>query len=103
MADKPRVALRVLLFDVQGTATDFHSTVQAEATRISAGRHGDVNWSRFVDRWRAEYHAALESATRDQGNWTSVCSIYRDALDRLLTDYPTIGTVPGEWAVVRHA
>ena len=75
MADKPRVALRALLFDVQGTATDFHSTVQAEATRISAGRHGDVNWSRFADRWRAEYRTALESATRDQGNWTSVRSI----------------------------
>jgi hypothetical protein len=43
MADKPRVALRALLFDVQGTATDFNSTVQAEATRISAGRHGDVD------------------------------------------------------------
>jgi hypothetical protein len=103
MADKPRVALRALLFDVQGTATDFHSTVQAEATRISAGRQGDVDWSRFVDRWRAEYRTALESATRDQRNWTSVRSICRDALDGLLTDYPTIGTAPGDWAVVRHA
>ena len=37
----------------------------------------------------------LESATRDQGNWTSVRSIYRDALDRLLTDYPTIDLSTG--------
>jgi 2-haloacid dehalogenase len=49
-----------------------------------------------VDRWRAEYRTVLESATRDQGNWTSVRSIYRDALDRLLTDYPTIDLSTGQ-------
>jgi 2-haloacid dehalogenase len=90
MASKQRVALRALLFDVQGTATDFHSTVQAGARRISAGRHADVDWSRFVDRWRAEYFTALESVTCDQNNWITLHSVYRDALDRLLTEYPII-------------
>jgi 2-haloacid dehalogenase len=75
-----------LLFDVQGTATDFHSTVCGEAQRISNGRHPHVEWSRFVDRWRAAYFAALESAKPSKEKWTTVHSVYREALDHLLDE-----------------
>lgn len=84
MTRERRRALRALLFDVQGTATDFHSTVRGEAQRISNGRHPHVDWGRFVDRWRAAYFAALESATPDPEQWTTVHSVYRNALDDLL-------------------
>lgn len=77
---------KALLFDVQGTATDFHSTVRGEAHRISDGRHPQVDWSRFVDRWRAAYFTALESATPCKGKWNTVHSVYRDALDNLLDE-----------------
>ncbi|TQN32155.1 2-haloalkanoic acid dehalogenase type II [Haloactinospora alba] len=76
--------LKALLFDVQGTAVDFHSTVCGEARRISAGRCPDTDWARFVDRWRAAYFAATGSAEPDRGNWVTVHSTYRQALDRLL-------------------
>lgn len=79
-----RNALKALLFDVQGTATDFHSTVRGEAQRISDNRHPQVDWGRFVDRWRVAYFAALEAATPRRDKWTSVHSVYRDALDDLL-------------------
>jgi 2-haloacid dehalogenase len=76
--------VKALLFDVQGTATDFHSTVCDEAARISAGRHPGVDWPDMVRRWRAGYFAALEGA---QGNgWVSVHSVYRRALDTVLDD-----------------
>lgn len=74
--------VRALLFDVQGTATDFHSTVCDEAKRLGAGRHPDVDWPEVVRHWRASYFAALEAA---QGRgWVSVHSVYRHALDVVL-------------------
>jgi 2-haloacid dehalogenase len=76
--------VKALLFDVQGTATDFHSTVCGEAQRISAGRYPSVDWSELVRHWRAGYFAALESA--GGGGWVSVHSVYRDALDAVLED-----------------
>ncbi len=80
-------APRALLFDVQGTATDFHSTVCGEARRISGSRHSGFDWAGFVDRWRAEYFTELASATVDRDDWTPVHSVYRDALERLLGEY----------------
>lgn len=79
-----RVVVKALLFDVQGTATDFHSTVCDEAQRISAGRHPDVDWADVVRRWRAGYFAALEAARGRQSGWVSVRSVYREALDEVL-------------------
>lgn len=78
------MALRALLFDVQGTATDFHSTVTDEARRISAGRHPDVDWADLVRLWRDAYFAALDAAEDHSGGWRSVHVIYRRALDTVL-------------------
>lgn len=82
MRDVPKA----LLFDVQGTATDFHSTVRDEARRISAGRCPGVDWAGFVDRWRAGYATALRSAETSRVHWVSVHSVYRRELDRLLEE-----------------
>jgi 2-haloacid dehalogenase len=76
--------VKALLFDVQGTATDFHSTVCDEAQRISVGRYPGADWSELVRRWRAGYFTALESAGGD--GWVSVHSVYRAALDAVLDD-----------------
>lgn len=80
--------LKALLFDVQGTATDFHSTVCAEAERISAGRYSDVDWAGLVRRWRAAYFVASETAGH---KWVPVHSIYRNALDAVLREYGITG------------
>ncbi len=79
--------MRALLFDVQGTATDFHSTVLEALRDTSAGRHPGLDWVEFVDRWRAEYFDVLREAKVGEDEWTTVHSVYRDALDRLLAEY----------------
>ena len=79
--------VKALLFDVQGTATDFHSTVCGEAQRISAGRHTGVDWPDLVRRWRAGYFAALEAARSHHDGWVSVHSVYRDALETVLREF----------------
>jgi 2-haloacid dehalogenase len=78
--------VKALLFDLQGTATDFHSTVCGEAQRISAGRYPNVDWPEVVRRWRASYFAALDAVQTRQGPWVSVHSVYRDALDAVLDE-----------------
>jgi 2-haloacid dehalogenase len=81
-----RPVLKALLFDVQGTATDFHSTICEELQRISAGRHPRADWHDVVRRWRAAYFTALKSAQSRDSGWVSVHSVYRDALDDVLDE-----------------
>ena len=78
--------VQALLFDVQGTATDFLSTVCGEARRISAGRFPGVDWPDTVRRWRARYFAALDATQSRQRGWVSVHSVYRDALGAVLDE-----------------
>ena len=77
--------LRALVFDVQGTATDFRSTLVEEAARLSQGRAGNFDWGTFVDEWRGLYRPALDEVLAGTRPWTPVDLIYREALDRLLT------------------
>ena len=83
--------IKALLFDVQGTATDFHSTVCEEAHRISAGRNSGVDWPEVVRRWRASYFTVLEAAQGRGGGGVSVRSVYRDALDAVLDELGITG------------
>ena len=78
--------LKALVFDVQGTATDFRSTLAEEAARLSQGRAGDFDWGAFVDQWRGMYRPALDEVLAGTRHWTSVDLIYREALDRLLDE-----------------
>lgn len=84
-----RSVVKALLFDVQGTATDFHSTVCGEAQRLSGGRHPGVDWGDVVRRWRAGYFAALEATPG--ARWVSVHSVYRSALDTVLEECSIAG------------
>ncbi|HEY0227310.1 MAG TPA: haloacid dehalogenase type II [Mycobacterium sp.] len=85
------LVVQALLFDVQGTATDFHSTVCDEARRISAGRDGGIDWPDVVRRWRAGYVTALAAAQGRDDGWVSVHSVYRDALDTVLGEHGISG------------
>ncbi len=78
MIERPRA----LLFDVQGTATDFHTTVARRARRLLGSRYPGLDWSRFVNDWRAAYFEGTKTVGDE---WTSVATIYRRALDDLLT------------------
>ena len=77
---------KALLFDVQGTATDFFTTVTSEAVRIDRGRNPGTDWADFVNRWRAAYFTAVAATPTSTGTWTSVHSIYRRTLDALLNE-----------------
>lgn len=78
--------VKALVFDVQGTATDFRSTLAEEAHQLSAGRAEGADWGAFVDTWRGMYRPALDAVLEGSKPWTAVDTIYREALDRLLEE-----------------
>jgi 2-haloacid dehalogenase len=88
--------VKALLFDVQGTATDFHSTVCDEGRRIGAGRYPEADWPDVVRRWRAGYFSALEGAQSRRGGWVSVHSVYREALETVLDECGLSGFTDAE-------
>lgn len=79
--------LQALIFDVQGTATDFRSTVAAAARTIAAARAPSVDWGRFVDDWRRKYRPALDAVLAGSEPWMPVDRIYRLALDEVIEAY----------------
>ncbi|AYF74229.1 haloacid dehalogenase type II [Nocardia yunnanensis] len=79
----PVVVVTALVFDVQGTATDFHSTVRRAAETIAGSRGRGQDWSAFVNDWRRAYFEET-SRTVGQGPWVSVATVYRRTLDPLL-------------------
>ena len=79
-------SLKALVFDVQGTTTDFRTTLAGEAERLSNGRADNTDWGCFVDEWRSMYRPALDAVLTGKRSWTPVDTIYREALDRLLRD-----------------
>ncbi|MFJ9366809.1 haloacid dehalogenase type II [Nocardia sp. NPDC101769] len=74
---------KALLFDVQGTATDFHSTIRRAAEAVLGGDRPGEDWGGFVNEWRAAYFTET-SRRPEQGPWVSVASVYRKTLDPLL-------------------
>lgn len=76
--------VKALVFDVQGTATDFRTTASAVARQLAADRRPDIDWESFVDDWRHQYRPALDEILAGRRSWSSVDRIYRVALDDLL-------------------
>ncbi|MBN3786711.1 haloacid dehalogenase type II [Burkholderia sp. Ac-20353] len=79
--------VQALIFDVQGTATDFRTTVGAAAREIAGDRAPDTDWGRFVDDWRGRYRPALDAILSGAQPWSSVDRIYRHALDQVIDAY----------------
>ncbi|WP_169747925.1 haloacid dehalogenase type II [Pseudonocardia acaciae] len=70
---------RALFFDVQGTLTDFRSSLVDHGLAVLGGRVDRAAWSKVVDDWRRRYRDELNDLA-SRGRWHSVRSVYRDAL-----------------------
>lgn len=78
--------IEALLFDVQGTATDFRTTVCAAAARVAGDRFPDIDWPQFVNDWRAAYFRETSGLRKVDDPWVSVAGIYRATLGDLLDE-----------------
>ena len=80
-------SLQALIFDVQGSTTDFRSTVAEAARTIAAARAPTVDWGRFVDDWRRKYRVTLDAVLAGSQTWKPVDRVYRLALDEVIEKY----------------
>ncbi|ANJ73228.1 haloacid dehalogenase type II [Ralstonia insidiosa] len=89
-------SLKALCFDVQGTLVDF-TTPLIEAGEALATQRGFVaDWPEVITRWRAGYRAGMDAFLAGQRAWISTDTIYREALDTLLANYPWAQQVSAE-------
>nr|8WBO_A Chain A, Epoxide hydrolase [Rhodococcus opacus] len=77
---------RALLFNVQGTLTDFRSTLIEHGLSILGDRVDRELWEELVDQWRGCYRDELDSLVK-QEKWRSVRAVYRDSLINLLAKF----------------
>ncbi|MCW4351851.1 haloacid dehalogenase type II [Hoyosella sp. YIM 151337] len=79
--------MKALMFDVQGTATDFYTPVLSALEEASGGRSPETDWGAFVNEWRSMYFEAVDDIQQSRDDWVSVHAVYRAALDELLMAY----------------
>lgn len=75
----PREPYKAVLFDVQGTLTDFRTTLLDHGRTVLGRRAAELDWPSTVDEWRAAYRTAVAELS-GSGEWRSVRSIYADGL-----------------------
>ena len=79
-------SLKALCFDVQGTLVDFTTPLIEAGEALAAQRGFVADWPEVITRWRAGYRAGMDAFLAGQRTWISTDTIYREALDTLLTD-----------------
>ena len=75
----PREHYKAVLFDVQGTLTDFRTTLLDHGRSVLGSRAAALDWPPVVDEWRAVYRTAVAELSK-AGEWRSARSIYADGL-----------------------
>lgn len=77
-------ALKVILFDVQGTTVDFYATIVRRGDAMTSAHGIRADWTAVVDQWRAEYRRRLDQVIAGTSPWRSTDRIFRESLDALL-------------------
>lgn len=89
-------SLKALCFDVQGTLVDFYTPLIEAGEALAARRQFVADWPEVIARWRAGYRAGMDAILAGDRGWTSTDTIYCEALDALLRDYPWAQHVSAE-------
>jgi 2-haloacid dehalogenase len=101
---KPELAnVKACVFDIFGTVVDWRSSVIAEATSWGKGKHININWAEFTDRWRLGYRPAMDKVRKGEIPWTKLDDLHLMILEDLLKQYNIEGmsdAEKGDWAHV---
>ena len=82
------MAIRALIFDVFGTLVDWRTSIIAELRAFGAERGiANVDWSSFVDDWRAAYVPAMDRVRLGAQPWTNLDALHRASFDELAERY----------------
>jgi 2-haloacid dehalogenase len=79
--------VRALTFDVFGTVVDWRSSIIRELSALGHSKGIEADWERFADAWRGGYAPAMNMVRTGELPWTSIDSLHRMVLDRLLIEF----------------
>ncbi|OQW59467.1 MAG: haloacid dehalogenase [Proteobacteria bacterium SG_bin9] len=85
----PTAPVKVLLFDVFGTVVDWRSSLVTTFEPWGRRNGFSVDWSAFVDAWRAAYMPSLMELRKTAPQpFPTLDQLHRQSLDRMLVDGP---------------
>jgi len=88
--------VKALAFDIGGTVFDWHSTVRDEALKMAAERGVTLDAPAFANAWRRRQFELLAQARSKGPVVANADNFYRNALDDLAEDFPTLRLTPSE-------
>lgn len=95
--------VRALTFDVFGTVVDWRSSIIRECGRLGNSKGIDRDWGKFADSWRGGYAPAMNMVRTGEIPWTSIDTLHRMVLERLLEEYGIDGLSENEKAELNRA
>jgi 2-haloacid dehalogenase len=78
------IEVRAVTFDTYGTLVDWRSSVLDELHAFGAARGLRIDWTVFLDEWKACYRPGMDEVNRGVRVWTTVEALYRERLGELL-------------------
>lgn len=83
--------IKALTFDVFGTTVDWCGGIAREAEAV-LGVHGHrLDWVKFANRWRSEYHPAMEEVRSGRRGYVVMDQLHREMLDVALDEFGVTG------------
>jgi 2-haloacid dehalogenase len=95
--------VKALTFDVFGTVVDWRSSVIRELSALGRSKGVEADWERFADAWRGGYAPAMNMVRMGKLPWTSIDSLHRMVLDRLLIEFGVEGLSENEKDYINRA
>lgn len=91
MAGSATAGLKALLFDTFGTVVDWRGSLIAELTAFGQRRGASADWAGLVDAWRGAYRPSMDRVRRGERPWTTLDTLHRETLDRLVVEFGVTG------------
>ena len=79
--------VKALVFDVFGTVVDWRTSIIDECKILGHQKNIDIDWSKFVDDWRAGYRPAMDKIRNDGEKWRVLDDLHMDILLELLKSH----------------
>ena len=79
--------VKALVFDVFVTVVDWRTSIIDECLILGQKKHIDIDWTKFVDDWRAGYRPAMDTIRNDEAKWRVLDELHMDILLDLIKSY----------------
>ncbi|GAA3361790.1 MULTISPECIES: haloacid dehalogenase type II [Saccharopolyspora] len=85
--------VRVVAFDIFGTAVDWYSGITEQVGAVFADRGVELDPAAFAESWRGRYLPAMARVDRGEREWAYLDALHRESLDDLLAEHGVAGAM----------